>query len=368
MASIKNLIVGCGISGASLARKLAEAGEQVVIIDAKDHIAGNCHDYNDNGIMVQKYGAHIFHTNDKEVWDFLSRFTDWYPYQHKVLGLIDGQFVPIPFNLNSLHALFPGFMADELEKRLLENFGLNKKIPILQLRKTGNKDLEMLADYIYEKVFLQYTLKQWGLAPDQIDPNVTERVPVYTGRDNRYFAADKYQGIPAEGFTEMVRKMLDHNDIQVKLNTPFDKTMEYKQLFYTGAIDEFFDYFWGELPYRSLRFQFAQYNFPKFQQSAVVNWPCNYDWTKSDEHKYFLNDQSDKTIISYEYPEAFQRGVNERYYPIQNDESASLYSKYLEQAKSLKNVHFLGRLGDYKYYDMDKAVARVLELVKEIAK
>jgi UDP-galactopyranose mutase len=368
MAVIKNLIVGCGISGATLARKLAEAGEQVVVIDEKDHVAGNCYDYSDNGIMVHKYGTHIFHTNDKSVWDFVSQFTDWYPYQHKVLGLIDGQRVPIPFNLNSLHAVFPKSMADKLENRLLEYFGINRKVPILELRKTGDKDLEMLAEYVYQKIFLEYTLKQWGLAPDQIDPSITGRVPVYISRDDRYFPTDKYQGIPQCGFTEMIKKMLDHKNIKVRLKTPFSKNMEYERLFYTGPIDEFFDYSLGELPYRSIRLDFRKYNCPIFQNAAVVNYPCNYDWTRIGEYKWFLNDQSDKTIVSYEYPMAFERGKNERYYPIIGEENNALYDRYLAKAKKLHNVYFLGRLGDYKYYDIDKAVVRALELAEDIIK
>jgi UDP-galactopyranose mutase len=368
MATIKNLIVGCGISGTVLARKLAEAGEQVVIIDAKEHIGGNCYDYNDDGIMVHKYGTHIFHTNDKSAWDFLSQFTEWYSYQHKVLGFIDGQCVPIPFNLNSLHAVFPKSIADKLENRLLEYFGINKKVPILELRKIGDKDLEMLAEYVYQKIFFEYTFKQWGLAPDQIDPGITGRVPVYISRDDRYFPTDKYQGIPQSGFTEMIKKMLDHKNIKVKLKTLFSKNMEYGRLFYTGPIDEFFDYALGELPYRSIRLDFRKYNYARFQNAAVVNYPCNYDFTRIGEYKWFLNDQSDKTIVSYEYPMAFERGKNERYYPIVGEENNALYVKYLAKAKKLHNVYFLGRLGDYKYYDIDKAAARALELFKEIAK
>ncbi len=236
----KTIIVGAGISGASLARLLAERGESVLVIDAKDHIAGNCYDCLEDGIMVHKYGTHIFHTNNKDVWDFLCRFTKWYPYQHKVLGLVDGQTIPIPFNLNSLHLVFPKNMADKLELRLIENFGFNKKIPILKLRESGDGDLQFLADYIYQKIFLEYTLKQWGLAPDEIDPAITGRVPVYISRDDRYFQ-DRYQGIPMGGFTAMVGRLLDHPNIAVQLNTPFDKGMQYKRLFHTGSIDEFFD-------------------------------------------------------------------------------------------------------------------------------
>jgi UDP-galactopyranose mutase len=346
---------------------LAIAGERVAVIDAREHIAGNCYDYKDDGIMVHKHGPHIFHTNDKTVWDFCSAFTDWIPFQLKVLGLVDGQFVPIPFNLNSLHAVFPASLADKLEGRLLDYFGMNKKVSILELRKAGHKDLEFLADYIYQKVFLEYTMKQWGQTPDQIDPGVMGRVPVYVSRDDRYFPTDKYQGIPRAGYAEMIKNMLNHRNIEVRLKKPFSKNMEYGRLFYTGPIDEFFDYSLGELPYRSARIDFQKYDRPRFQDAAVVNYPCNYDWTRICEHKWFLNDPSPRTIVSYEYPTAFKNGENERYYPIANRENNALYDMYTEKANDeLRNVFFLGRLGDYKYYNMDEAVARALALAQAI--
>ena len=365
MKQKNNLIVGCGISGATLARLLADSGEQVTIIDSKDHIAGNIYDYYQDDICVHKYGTHIFHTSDKDVWDFVSRFCQWYPYQHKVRGLIDGQIVPIPFNLNSLHMVFPESLANTIEQKLLDNFGLNVKVPILELRKKKDKDLQFLAQYIYEKVFLEYTLKQWGQTPDEIDPSVSGRVPVYISRDDRYFQ-DKYQGIPIGGYTEMVKKMLNHKKITVKLNTPFNPSMKYDRLFWSGSIDEFFEYKYGELPYRSERFEFITFPYARFQDVAVVNYPCNYDFTRIGEYKHFLNDQSDKTIVSYEYPEAFENGKNDRYYPIANDQNSGLYQKYLNLAKNMSNVYFFGRLGDYKYYDMDDAIMKVIGLFKEL--
>ncbi len=366
---IKNLIVGCGFSGAVLAHKIAtELNENVMIIDAKDHIGGNCYDYWQDGICVHQYGTHIFHTNLKNVWDFVSDFTKWYPYMHQVRGQIDGQEVPIPFNLNSIHQVFPRSIADKLEEKLITTFGFNTKVPILKLRETGDKDLEFLADYIYEKIFLHYTLKQWGMKPEDLDPAVTGRVPVYISRDNRYFQ-DTYQGIPLEGYTPIFEKMLNHPNIKVQLNTSFadiKDAIEYDRLFYTGPIDEFFGYELGELPYRSLNFDFIKFNKPYFQSGSVINYPNNYTFTRIGEYKYFLDNQTDTTIVSYEYPQSFERGKNERYYPIVKDENATLYNKYLEKAKAIKNVYFLGRLGDYKYYDMDKAIARALDLFEEI--
>lgn len=361
------LIVGCGISGATLARKLAEHSHQVTVIDTKDHIGGNCFDYFDQeGICIHKYGTHIFHTDNETVWRFLSRFTQWYPYQHEVKALIDGQLVPIPFNFNTIEQLFPEEMANRLINALLSEFPFNKKVPILKLRESRSKDLQYLAEYVYEKVFLHYTEKQWGVRPEDLDPLVTGRVPVFIGRDNRYFQA-KYQGIPLEGYTAMFQKVLDHPDISVFLNTKFDKTMikdfGFDHCYYTGPIDEYFDYKLGQLPYRSLRFEFLTFNRPYFQSNSVVNYPNNYDFTRIGEYKYFLDTRCGSTIVSYEYPEEFVLGKSERYYPIINDENQSLYKKYLDLAREEENLTFVGRLGDYKYYDMDQAVSRVIDLL-----
>ncbi|MDR0680180.1 MAG: UDP-galactopyranose mutase [Puniceicoccales bacterium] len=367
MDKVKNLIVGCGFSGAVFARKIAEKwNEKVILIESKNHIAGNCYDYRDrNGICIHKYGTHIFHTNIKPVWDFVSRFTKWYPYQHKVKGLVDGQIIPIPFNLNSLHQLFPKSMSNEIEQCLIGKFGFNVKVPILELQKAGDKNLEFLAEYIYQKIFLEYTLKQWGVKPEEIDPSVTGRVPVYISRDDRYFQ-DKYQGIPLDGYTRLIEKILDHPNIEMCLSTPFSKDMDYDRLFYTGPIDEFFDFKLGELPYRSIHLDFVEFPYEKFQDAAVINYPCNYDWTRIGEYKYFLNDKSDRTVVSYEYPAAFERGKNERYYPIMKAENQVLYDRYLALAQKMPNIYFFGRLGDYKYYDMDTALERALELFEKI--
>jgi len=366
MMKYKNLLVGCGISGAVLARKLAETGEPTVIIDSKDHIGGNLYDYRDaSGVMAQKYGPHIFHTNNKEVWDFISRFTKWRVYFHKVQAMVDGQFVPTPFNLNSLRMVFPDAPANRIEQKLLDEFGLNKKVPILELRKTADKDLRLLAEYIYEKIFLEYTMKQWGQLPDEIDASVSGRVPVYISRDDRYFQ-DKYQGIPLDGYTAMLGKMLKHENIEVRLNTKFDKSMEYENLFWTGSIDEFFDYKFGALPYRSVEFDFVTLPQERFQEVASVNYPTNFDFTRITEYKHFLCDNSDKTTISFEYPSAFAPGVNDRCYPIANEDNAALYEKYLRLADETPNIRFLGRLGDYRYYDMWEAVNRALKVFEGI--
>ena len=362
------LIIGAGFSGATIARLLAERGEKVTVIEKKDHIAGNCFDYRDeNNIMIHKYGSHIFHTSNKKVWDFLRRFTDFNLYMHKVRGIIDGIEAPIPFNLNTLHLVFPKSMADRLEKKLIDTYGYGKKVPILEFQKQDDEDLRFLAQYVYEKIFLHYTMKQWGYSPDEVDGAVTARVPVYISRDDRYFQ-DTYQGIPLQGYTETVRRMLDHPNIEVKLNTEFKKEYldQYDRVFYTGPIDELFDYRYGPLPYRCVYFGFNTIAREHVLSHAVINYPCNYDFTRVHEYKYYLDDRSDRTVVTKEYSEAFELGKNERYYPIPKEENIQLYNKYLEDAKQYKNLYFLGRLGDYKYYDMDKAVLRAMELVESL--
>lgn len=368
MTDVENLIVGAGFSGATLARKIAEElNQKVVVIDAKEHIGGNAYDYRDkNGIMIHKYGSHIFHTNLENVWKFMNRFTRFNTYMHKVVAIIDGVETTIPFNFRTLYDVFPKTLAKRLEEKLLAKFEYNKKVPILEFQKQDDDDLKFLADYVYEKVFLHYTTKQWGVSPAEVDGAVTARVPVYLSCDKRYFQ-DKYQGIPLEGYTKTIENMLNHPNIEVRLNTKFaDITEEYDCLFYTGPIDEFFDYKFGELPYRSVNFKFEEYDKPYYQSNACVNYPCNYDFTRIHEYKYYLDDKSDKTVIAKEYSEFFERGKNERYYPIPNDGTAALYAKYQAETQKLKNVYFLGRLGDYKYYDMDKAVNRALEVFESL--
>ncbi len=366
-----NLVVGAGVSGASIARLIAEElNEEVLIIDKKDHIAGNCFDYKDkNGIMIHKYGSHIFHTSNEDVWNFVRKFTDFNQYMHKVIAVIDGIETTIPFNFNTLYDVFPKTLAKRLEKKLLKNFEYNKKIPILEFQNQNDDDLKFLAQYVYEKVFLNYTKKQWGNDPSKVNSAVTARVPVYLSKDNRYFQ-DKYQGIPLKGYTAMVQNMLNHPNIKVELNKDFkyfkNAYNNYKRIFYTGSIDTYFNHQFGYLSYRSVNFTLEEHDCEFYQNNAVVNYPCNYDFTRIHEYKYYLNDKSPKTVIAKEYSEFFEPSKNERYYPISNEKNAQIYQKYLDEAKKLQNVYFLGRLGDYKYYDMDKAILRAIELFKEI--
>lgn len=364
-----NLVTGAGISGAVIARCLAQKlDEKVILIDKRDHLGGNCFDYKDeNGITIHKYGSHIFHTNSERVWNFVKQFTDFNTYMHRVYALIDGIETTIPFNFNTLHEVFPKSLAEKFEIKLIENFQYNTRVPILEFQKYNDKDLNFIADYIYKKVFLNYTIKQWSLNPQEVDSAVTARVPVLISNDNRYFQ-DRFQGIPLNGYTKFIENIVNHPNIEIRLNTSYSdiKDESYKRIFYTGSIDDFFNYKYGMLPYRSVSFKFEEHDFPYYQRNSVVNYPNNYDFTRIHEYKYYLNEQSDKTVIAKEYSRDFVQGVNDRYYPIISKDNNELYNKYKYLAKQCPNVYFLGRLGDYKYYDMDKAIERALECFDEI--
>src|ERR1035437_850399 len=252
------IVVGAGISGATLAQCIAsERNETVLVVEQRDHIAGNSYDeYNEFGILEHKYGPHILHTNSHEVWNYLSRFTGWRVYSHQVQALIDGQQVPMPFNLNSIDQLFPSEMAKRLSEKLISTYGFGSHVPILKMREAEDEDVRFLADYVYKKVFEQYTKKQWELRPEDLSPSVTARVPIRVSRDNRYFQ-DTYQGMPQLGYTAMVRRMLAHPNIHLMLKTRWQDVKDgvnHKRVVFTGPIDEFFEFKHGELPYRSLRF------------------------------------------------------------------------------------------------------------------
>ena len=375
MNDIKNkkadiVIVGAGISGSVLARIMAEKGRKVLIIDKKNHIGGNCYDYKDkNGIIIHKYGPHIFRTDSEEIWQFLSRFTPWHNYRHKVRANIAGKEVPIPFNFTSIDILFDKRKAKIFKEKLISKYGENKKVPILDLKKFNDSILRELADFIYEKVFYNYTLKQWNFKPEELDGDALARVPVYTSYYDGYFT-EKYQAIPALGYTKMFENILNHPNIKIELNTDFKdkdlKNIKYKHLFYSGPIDEFFNYKLGQLPYRSLNFKLKTLEQSKFQSVAVVNYTDRESYTRITEFKHFLNQESKKTTIAYEYPAAFEPGKNERYYPIPKQENEQLYNQYLKLAEEEKNIYFIGRLGGYKYYSMQSAVSAIFELLKKL--
>ena len=372
---MKNIVVGAGISGAVVANLLADKfSEEVTVLEQREHIGGNCYDYRDDDITIQKYGAHIFHTSNEEVWRFLRRYTDFNQYMHKVIAVIDGNHTTIPFSIPSLYATLPQSLACRLENKLLCKYPFGSKVPISEFLKQDDEDLVFLANYIYNKVFKDYTEKQWGIKVQDLSSKVSSRVPVNISMDQRYFT-DKYQGIPLQGYTQMIHRILDNSRITVKTNTPFDGDLKKElledskkglvRIFYTGSIDELFDYEFGVLPYRSLKFEFNRIEREYYQENSVVNYPCNYDFTRIHEFKYFLSEISDSTVIAKEYPQEFKLGENERFYPIDNPDNSSLYSRYKQHLeKNYSNLHVLGRLGDYHYYDMDDAVERALNVLK----
>ncbi|MCQ2079438.1 MAG: UDP-galactopyranose mutase [archaeon] len=362
------LVVGAGLSGSTVANVLSrDPGNSILVVDRRDHIAGNCFDYRDgNGIMVHRYGSHILHTSDGDVWNYLRQFTAFNDYEHRVVAVIGGKEVPLPFNYDSMHMVFERELADRMERKLGERFPEGTKIPILELLRTDDPDLRLLAEFIHENVFLHYTRKQWGRDPSEIDGAVTARVPVMLSRDDRYFQ-DPFQGIPLQGYTEMVRRMLDRPNVEVRLGIDArDLELDgYDEVYYTGAVDELMDFELGVLPYRSVRFEFETHDLEHYQSHAAVNHPNDHDYTRVHEYKYYLDDRSERTTIAMEYSEDFIPGENEPYYPVVDEGSRRLYDDYVELLhRRHPNVRLLGRLGDFRYYDMDKAVGRALSLAR----
>ncbi len=374
------IVVGSGFAGSVIAERIANIlNKKVLIIEKRNHIGGNCYDYKDkNGIIIHKYGPHLFHTDFKEVFDYLSNFTDWDLYNHKVLAFIDGKKVPIPFNFNSIKMIFPTNLADRLIEKLINKYPYGSKVPILQLRKENDPDLKFLADFVYEKVFKNYTAKQWNKKPEEIDPEVTARVPVYISTDDRYFT-DKYQVIPTEGYTKIFERMLNNKNIKLMLNTDYKEVInidferkkiyffgqEFKgKLIFTGMIDELLNYKFGKLPYRSLDLKFETLEKDYFQEVATVNYPNNYDFTRITEFKHIHPSDTKKTTILKEYPKEYKEG-DIPYYPVFTSENMEKYNRYKEELEKMKQIVPVGRLADYKYYDMDDIVKKALVVFEE---
>ncbi len=382
-----SIVIGAGIAGSTAARQLAEKGNRkVLVIEKRDHIGGNCYDRLDEyGILVHEYGPHIFHTDMEDVFSYLSRFTEWNLYEngHQVVADVNGKLIPVPFNLNTLHMVYDKDLADILEKKLLDCYGEGSRVAIMELRKNPDLQIQAIAQYVYENVFLKYTMKQWGQTPEEISPEVTGRVPVLVSYDNRYFQ-DKYQGVPLHGFTAMFERMLDHENITVLTGTDAANLLEFKDsnaeiwfegrkfegsVIYTGELDQLYGLKYGRLPYRSLRFDFEHLDQEDFQNGhSVVNYTVSEDFTRITEFQYLTGqkDASGTTIVR-EYPFAYSGAEGEiPYYAIMNPENETLYQKYKKLAEHYPNLHLLGRLAEYRYYNIDAMTKKALELAETL--
>lgn len=356
------LIVGAGYAGSVLAERLARgAGKKVLIVDKRPHIGGNAYDhYNEAGILVHKYGPHIFHTNSREVFDHLSQFTAWRQYEHRVRASVDGQLLPIPINLDTVNRLY-GLSLTSFQ---LEDFFASVAEKREQIRTSEDVIVSRVGRDLYEKFFRNYTRKQWGLDPSELDAQVTARVPVRTNRDDRYFT-DTYQAMPKHGYTRMFENLLDHANIRIMLNTDYreiERVIPFREMIYTGPVDEFFDFRFGRLPYRSLEFRHETLDQEVWQPAPVVNYPNEHAYTRITEFKYLTGQEHKKTSIVYEFP----RAEGDPYYPVLRPENAELYKKYQALAEATPGVHFAGRLATYKYYNQDQVVAQALTLYKKI--
>ncbi|WP_421830700.1 UDP-galactopyranose mutase [Larkinella sp.] len=356
-------IVGAGYAGSVLAERLAsQSGKKVLVLDKRPHIGGNAYDYyNEDGILIHLYGPHIFHTNSPEVFGYLSNFTEWRPYEHRVLASVEGQLLPIPINLDTVNKLYgKNFTSEELGE-YFKTVGE----PVEDIKTSEDVVVSQVGRDLYEKFFKFYTKKQWGVYPSELDKSVTSRIPTRTNQDDRYFS-DEFQSMPLHGFTKMFEKMVDHPNITLMLGTDFKEvkeTLSYDQLIYTGPVDEYFDHCFGKLPYRSLHFEHKTLNEEWHQPVAVVNYPNDNAYTRITEYKHLTGQEHPtKTSITFEYPQS----EGDPYYPVPMPENAELYRKYKQLADQQQNVYFVGRLGTYRYYNMDQVVAQALTLYKKL--
>ncbi len=357
------LIVGAGFSGAVLAERLASIGQRVLVVEKRNHVGGNAFDHADEaGVLVHRYGPHIFHTNSAEVYTYLSRFTRWRPYEHRVLTSVDGQLLPIPINLDTINKLY-GTRFDSFE---LQEFFARVAEPVDHCRTSEDVVVSKVGRELYKKFFQNYTRKQWGLDPSELDASVIARVPIRYNRDDRYFT-DRFQVMPLHGYTRLFENMLDHPEIKLLLNTDvreIEGLVPYRRIVYTGPIDAWFDYRFGPLPYRSLRFEFTTHDVERVQPAAVVNYPNEHPWTRITELKWLTGQSHARTTTVTELPEA----EGDPYYPVPRAEATALYRKYAELADQTPNVSFVGRLATYRYYNMDQCVAQALTVFAKLAR
>jgi len=373
-------VVGAGVAGCTLARILAEKGQFLLLLEQRPHIAGQAYDERDeHGILVHRYGPHLFHTSSRQTVAFLSRFTGWHPYEHHVLAAIDGCLVPLPFNFDSLEILYSSGKAARVEKKLINAFGEGARISIWELLRTEDEELRELGTFIYEKVFYHYTAKQWGREPDELSPDVLSRVPVVIGRDGRYFT-DPFQAMPNEGYTSLFTRIITHAGISLETETSWKERLSFLNggifldgkpysgaVYFTAPLDELFDFCYGELPYRSLAFTFSHVPRAWFQPACTVNYPNDEAFTRITEFKHCTGQEASGTTIAYEYPRpcSLSRG-DIPYYPVPGKESATLYEKYAGLARTYKTLFPVGRLAEYKYYNMAQAMEAAFRIAERI--
>jgi UDP-galactopyranose mutase len=355
------LVIGAGFAGSVLAERLAQSGKRILLADRRAHVGGNAYDcYDEHGLLVHLYGPHIFHTNSHEVYSYLSRFTRWRTYEHRVLASVDGQLVPIPINLDTVNRLY----NLDLDASQVEAFLAARAEPREHLRTSEDVVVSRVGRELYEKFFRGYTRKQWGVDPSELDAAVTARVPTRSNRDDRYFT-DTYQVMPLHGYTPMFQRMLDHPNIKLMLNVDYRELageIQHREMIYTGPVDAFFDHRFGKLPYRSLDFAFETHDRPTFQPTGTVNYPNEHAYTRITEFKHLTGQRHDKTTVVYEHP----RADGDPYYPVPQPANHELYRRYRELAEATPNVHFCGRLATYRYYNMDQVVAQALALFQKL--
>ncbi|MBF0518415.1 MAG: UDP-galactopyranose mutase [Nitrospirae bacterium] len=358
------LVVGAGFAGSVSAERLAsKLNKKVLLVEKRGHIGGNAYDfYDDAGILVHKYGAHCFHTNYDDVWDYVRSFGEFNNYVHRVRTCVDGKILPIPINLTTVNAL----MGKQFSEAELRAYFETVRIRVPEVKNSRDVVVSVVGEYFYEKFFKNYTFKQWGVYPDELSPEVTSRIPIRYDTDDRYFS-DKHQGMPKEGFFKLFEKILNHKNITVITNTDYKDVLEsvkFDKIIYTGPVDYFFDHMHGKLPYRSQSFEFETHDTEYFQEVAVVNYPNDFRYTKITESKHFTYQKHHQTTIVKEYPEA----EGEPYYPMPMENARKQYERYAKEAEKLKTVYFAGRLAQYRYYNMDQAIKQALDLVGTIAK
>ncbi|PBB83754.1 UDP-galactopyranose mutase [Mesorhizobium sp. WSM3876] len=350
------LIVGAGFAGSVLAERIAsQRGESVLLIDRRNHVGGNAFDcYNEDSILIHRYGPHIFHTNAESIVEYLSQFTTWRPYEHRVLAAVDGKLLPMPINLDTINRLY----GLDLSSSQLEEFFASRRETVEEVRTAEEVVVSTVGRELYDKFFRGYTRKQWGVDPSQLSKSVTARVPTRTNRDDRYFG-DRFQMMPAGGYARMFERMTNHPSIKIMLQTDYREIRDrisFRRLIYTGPIDEYFDCRLGRLPYRSLRFEHVTVDCEQFQPVAVVNYPQTEAYTRITEYKHLTGQKNARTSLTYEYP----TDVGDPYYPVPRPENEALYKQYEALAASCPDVWFVGRLATYRYYNMDQVVGQAL--------